>query len=305
MVDGVHVNCVKSCRCTNGGSPTLPGLKDGKYKGIPWGWDGYIKAMQEYKTPENAKVTIDGKRYDFDERVRICAKYNLRMVMSNRAGNIMADHIKHLVEHLKKLGLPPANFTYKLGDEDPEPIFLPVAKHLRSMDLGININMIPSGAKYWDLKPVMDGFTCLDYSAAAMTIDEQGQKDIQYMRSKGFPIRRYTNRTSWAERNRVMSGRRDLWDVVIGDNLDGMVVWTASPSCWLNYSLGYGSKRNLDWKGLPPENQHACQLVYWRKQGDYIKPISSLRLEDLRDGVTDSLYYREAVKLLTARKNAA
>ncbi len=305
MVDGVHVNCVKSCRCTNGGSPSLPGFKDGKYKGIPWGWDGYIKAMQEYKTPAGAKVVIDGKRYDFDERVRICAKYNLRMVLSNRAGNIMADHIKYLVEHLKKLGLPPANFTYKLGDEDPEPIFLPVAKHLRSMDLGININMIPSGAKYWDLKPIMDGFTCLDYSAAAMTIDEQGKKDIQYMRSKGFPIRRYTNRTSWAERNRVMSGRRDLWEVVIGDNLDGMVVWTASPSCWLNYSLGYGSKRNLDWRALPPENQHTCQLVYWRKQGDYIKPIASLRLEDLRDGVTDSLYYREAVKRLTARKNDA
>lgn len=305
MVDGVHVNCVKSCRCTNGGSPSLPGLKNGKYKGIPWTWDGYIKAMQEYKTPAGSKVVIDGKRYDFDDRVRICAKYNLRMVLSNRSGNIMADHIKYLVEHLKKLGLPPANFTYKLGDEDPEPLFLPVAKHLRSMNLGININMIPSGAKYWDLKPLMDGFTCMDYSAAAMTIDEQGQKDIQYMRSKGFPIRRYTNRTSWAERNRVMSGRRDLWDVVIGDNLDGMVVWTASPSCWLNYSLGYGSKRNVDWKGLPPENQHACQLVYWRKQGDYIKPISSLRLEDLRDGVTDSLYYREAVKLLTARKNDA
>ena len=125
------------------------------------------------------------------------------------------------------------------------------------------------------------------------------------MRSKGFPIRRYTNRTSWAERNRIMSGRRDIWDVVIQDNLDGMVIWTSSPHCWLNYSLGYGSKRNVDWKGLPPENQHTCQLVYWRKQGDYIKPISSLRLEDMRDGITDALYYREAVKRLIARNDKA
>ena len=47
---------------------------------------------------------------------------------------------------------------------------------------------------------------------------------------------------------------------------------------------------------FPPENQSTCQLVYVRKQGDFYKPVSCIRMEDMRDGITDALYYREALK---------
>lgn len=266
------------------------------------GWPHYIREALSWKTPDGATVTIDGSIYDFDDRVKLCAKYNLRMIFCNRDGYIYPDHIPYLLRYLNKLGVKDGNFIYKLGDEDNSPHFLPVAKHIRRLAPGIQVTMIPSGTAYWDLTQLMDGFTFIDYSRAAMTIDRKGEEDLKKMRESGFPIRRYTNRTSWAERSGFLAGRLDLWEVMIREGLGGYVIWTAGVDPRANYGLGYRSIRNFDWKNLPPENQHLCQLVYYRRQGDFYKPVSCIRLEDMRDGITDVLYYRLAKETLH-RKN--
>ena len=266
-------------------------------------WSFYVKEALSYRTPPGARVQIDGTRYGFDERAAICAKYNLRMILCNRDGYIYPDHLPHLLKHLNRLGVKNKNFVYKLGDEDNSPHFLPVAKHIRSLIPDIEVTMIPSGTAYWDLTQLMAGFTFLDYSRAAMTIDRKGEADLRKMRESGFPIRRYTNRTSWAERSPAFAGRLDLWDVMIREGLDGYVVWTAGVDPRANYGLGYGSIRNFDWKNLPPEKQHLCQLVYYRRTGEYCRPVSCIRLEDMRDGITDLLYYRLAKNILTRKKD--
>jgi hypothetical protein len=130
------------------------------------------------------------------------------------------------------------------------------------------------------------------------------EKDLRWMQKNGVKLARYTNRTSWAERDVRLAGRMDLWDVMINDRMDGYQVWTAGVTGqWLGYRYAYSSASRIPVHNYPPEKQSICQLVYVRKKGDFFKAISCIRLEDMRDGITDYLYYKEAEKALKARKD--
>lgn len=270
-------------------------LLDGKEMNIPnWRTKDYIKLMTAWKQPANSKFTIDGKCYDFDDRIAICGRWGLIPQLTNRTGAVYVDLMDQLDAHIRALGVK--EWDYKLGDEDHSPWYLPLARAIRKQVPALNVSFIPAGYEYWDLKSLIGGFTNISYSRAAMTINEQGEKDLKTLRANGIKISRYTNRTSWAERSGRFSGRLDIWDVLIREGLDGFCVWTASPYVTLGGALGYDSAYKVPAHNFPPENQSTCQLIYIRKQGDFYKPVSCIRLEDMRDGITDALYYREALK---------
>ena len=117
------------------------------------------------------------------------------------------------------------------------------------------------------------------------------------MQKKGVELFRYTNRTSWAERDCRLAGRDDLWNVMIQDKVDGYQVWTAGVTgAYHRFRIGYGGSSEKAVHDFPPERQSTCQLLYIRKNGDFYKPVSCIRLEDMRDGITDYFYYRLAEK---------
>ena len=268
---------------------------DGKeFKSPGWRSENYIKAITEWKQPANSKFTIDGKLYDFDDRIAICGRWGLIPQLTNRTGSVYVDLMDELDAHFKALGVK--EWDYKLGDEDHSPWYVPLAKAIRRQVPTLNVSFIPAGYEYWDLKSIIGAFTNMTYSRAAMTINAQGEKDLKTLRANGIKISRYTNRTSWAERSGRFAGRVDIWEVLIREGLDGFCVWTASPYVTLDCALGYDSAYKVPAHNFPPENQSTCQLVYIRKQGDFYKPVSCIRMEDMRDGITDALYYREALK---------
>lgn len=54
---------------------------------------------------------------------------------------------------------------------------------------------------------------------------------------------------------------------------------------------------------LPTERQTTSSLVYFRRDGDVFYPVSSKRLEAIRDGITDWMYLKMLGDLL--QKNSA
>lgn len=265
-----------------------------------WAAENYIQDMCAYKLPEGAKVTFDGKLYDIDDRIAICARYGLMPIMTNRTGSIWPELMPALSEHLQSLGIKPDKWIYKLGDEDHSPWFVPLAQKIREYLPETPLACIPAGNEYWDLRELARGFNRIIFSRAAMTIDAEGEKHLREMQAQGVILSRYTNDTSWAERTAALSGRRDLWDVMIKDRMDGFQIWTAGLYPQLNFGLGYSSAYKVPAHDYPPEHQTTCQLVYVRREGDFYKPVSCIRLEDMRDGIIDTLYYREARRRLEA-----
>lgn len=273
----------------------------------PPGWrdKDYIDRMSSWTPPAGAKIQIDGSAAVLDDRISICARYGLRPQFSNRTGSIYPALMPSLDSHLKKLGIPSGGYLYKLGDEDHSAWLLPLAKKIREYVPDIRLTMIPAGNGYWDLKVLSEAFNQLTYSRAAMTINAQGEQDLRQLGKQGVQLARYTNRTSWAERTAPLSGRFDIWDVIIREGLDGFQVWTAGICPQINYCFGYKGCARIPVHNFPPEKQTTCQLIYVRKQGDFYKPVSCIRLEDLRDGITDALYYREAERRLNAAGDVA
>ena len=252
----------------------------------------YAKWMTDrIPVPEAGRVRFDLSAYKMDERLRACAKYNLRAVISSRAGSLKSEYFPALMDALKTVGFGSENFIYKLGDEDDNLVYLPVAKRLRELVPGLRTMMIPSGTSYWDIKPAAEGFTDFTFSTAAYRGGEKVYDDIAFMQSKGVRISRYTNRPSWAGRTLPIQARRDPWDVLVVDGLNGYTCWTAGLRPNLDFQTGYsGYNKKYRIHELPPDRQIASMLVYVRKDGDIYHPVSCIRLENIRDGITDALY---------------
>ena len=270
------------------------------------GWDAYIEGMTATNPiPSPADLVVDLKCRQQDERLRACARHRLRVIMSNRSTFIKTEHFPALLAALKDCGIPANDFIYKLGDEDPSLLFLPVAKRLREVVPGMRVTMIPSGTSYWDMKPAIEGFTDFTFSRASFKMGPQGDEDLKYMRSKGLVLSRYLNDASWAGRTPPVSSRREPWEALIVDGVDGYACWTANIWPEVGYHVPYsGYNWDIKFQDLPPEQQIPEFLVYIRKIGEVYHPVSCIRLENIRDGLIDAHYFRLAKQACAKRGDA-
>ena len=288
-----HPPVYQDGKCVNGKDAVIPGPKA---KTREEGWENYAKWMvSPVPVPPPGSVKVDLSAWKMDERLAACAKYNLCAVVSSRSGHLKSEYFPAMMDALAKVGIGPANFIYKLGDEDQSLVYLPVAKRLRELVPSLRVMMIPSGWSYWDIKPAAEGFTDFTFSMAAYRGGEEGMRDIAYMRSKGVKVSRYMNRASWAGRALPLQARGEPWEALIVDGLDGYACWTAGIRPNLGFRTGYsGYNKKYSIPELPPERQIESMLVYIRKDGEIYHPVSCIRLENIRDGITDALYYRLA-----------
>lgn len=271
------------------------------------GWRGYIEGMVATNpVPSGADIHIDVKRHQLDERLRACAKYRLRPVLSNRNGFLKSEHFPALVSAFGACGIPPGDIIYKLGDEDASLLFLPVAKRIREVEPRIRLIMIPSGTAYWDIKPAIAGFTDFTFSRAAFRVGPKGDADLRFLQSKGVVLSRYINDASWAGRTMPVAARAEPWAALIVDGTDGYACWTANIWPDIGYRVPYGGySRSIRFQDLPPERQIPEFLVYMRKIGDVYHPVSCIRLENIRDGLIDALYFRLARQTCEKRGDTA
>lgn len=293
------------------GIPVAVPVPKGKRKPLdkrdPATYASYIAAMTSGKpVPPPGAVAIDLSRHAMDERLRACAKYRLRPLLCNRSGFIATEHFPALVSAFAGCGIPADDIIYKFGDEDPSLVYLPAAKRVREVAPGIRTMMIPSGTEYWDMKPAAEGFTDFTYSTASFKMGPKGFEDLKHLRTKGIRLSRYMNRASWSGRNPPLAARAEPWDALIVDGLDGYACWTACirpdtrNKSLVGYS-GYNPKYRIC--DLPPEQQIPSFLVYMRKVGNVYRPVSCMRLENIRDGIVDALYYRLAKKKAQSSKD--
>ena len=268
-------------------------------------WTNYLHQSLTYRTPVGAAVTFDFKSRQMDERIAACAKYGLRIEMSNRSGHILLDHLPAMVRELGRFGFPSTNLVYKLGDEDKGPVFLPVARRIRELVPDIQVSMIPAGNSWWDISVLDGAYTEMQFSRAAFRLGEKGDRDIAFLRSRGMRVSRYLNDAAWAGRVLPVRVREEPWAALIKDGLDGYACWTGCIWPRLDYRTGYNTRRKYDFRELPPERQWGTMLIYSRRDGDVYRPVSCRRLEDIRDGLVDALYYREVTRRLKASGDEA
>ncbi len=253
---------------------------------------------------KNGKLVIDGEFSEFADRVKACAEYGLKVVLSTRTEDVLPDAFPALRKFFADLGLPPENFIYKMGDEDTSLWQQPLAEQIHKFAPEQHLYMIPSGRDYFDLKPLANHYKSVAFTRSGLT-NPAFDPDLKHLQQKGVRLARYTNRTSWAERDVRLAGRADLWDVMIKDFMDGYMIWTAcATGAWLNHRYAYSDAERCPVFNYPPEEQATCCLVYVRKIGDRLKPIASIRLEDMRDGITDYYYYKAAEKALAGKSKA-
>ena len=103
---------------------------------------------------KNGKLVIDGTTHGFDDKVRACAEYGLKIVLSTRTEDILPDAFPAFRKHLQDLGLPADHFLYKMGDEDTSLWQLPLAERIHEFAPEQVLYCIPSGREYFDLKPL-------------------------------------------------------------------------------------------------------------------------------------------------------
>ena len=135
-----------------------------------------------------------------------------------------------------------------------------------------------------DYRPYVDTYMC-GRSVAAFEI---WMKLFKQEQTHGKKIAIYTNQASWAGRSPVLSSRRDLswaWE----NGIDEYALWTMEVYPPRGYSYPYGSNHRslID---VFPEHQSISQMVYFRRENKFFKPISCKRLESIRDGVKDYMY---------------
>ena len=292
-------------KCVNGKDAVAIG--GSKLKTREEQWARYAEWMvSPIPVPPPGRVKVDLSAWKMDERLAACAKYNLRAVVSSRGGNLKSEYFPAMMEALAKVGIGADDFIYKLGDEDRSLVYLPVAKRLRELVPSLRVMMIPSGTSYWDIKPAAEGFTDFTFSTAAYRGGDEGMRDIAYLKSKGVKVSRYMNKASWAGRTLPLQARSEPWEALIIDGLDGYTCWTAGIRPNLGFRTGYkGYNKKYSIPELPPDRQIDTLLVYIRKDGEIYHPVSCIRLENIRDGIIDALYYRLAKSACEKHGNAA
>lgn len=263
----------------------------------------YLNKIIHHGLDFSGKLEIDGNFSDIADRLRICREYGLKPVFSTRVEDILPDAFPELIRFLARQGIHTDQFIYKMGDEDTSLWQQPLAERIHHFSPEVPLFMIPSGKDYFDLKPLAKHYKFIAFTRAGLS-NPEFEKDLRCLQAQGVRLARYTNRTSWAERDVRLAGREDLWDVMIRDRMDGFLIWTACcTGAWLHHRYAYGGAARRPVFDFLPEEQSTCSLVYIRKQGDSYKPVSCIRLEDMRDGITDYFYYKAAEKSLAERKD--
>lgn len=253
---------------------------------------------------KNGKLVIDGEFSEFADRVKACAEYGLKVVLSTRTEDVLPDAFPALRKFFADLGLPGDNFIYKMGDEDTSLWQQPLAKRIHEFAPEQHLYIIPSGRDYYDLKPLVDHYKTVAFTRSGLT-NPAFNPDLKVLQKQGVRLARYTNSTSWAERDVRLAGRNDLWTVMLKDFMDGYMIWTAGTTgAWLNHRYAYSDAERCPVFNYPPEQQATCCLVYVRKIGNRLKPIASIRLEHMRDGITDYFYFKAAEKALEGKNKA-
>lgn len=274
---------------------------------------GHVKNSQKYLDGivnsgidfSRGKLTVDGEFGELADRLKIFAEFGLKPVMSTRTDDLYPETFPAVIDFFKSCGIREDGYIYKTGDEDTSLWQMPLAKRIHEVAPSVPLYIITSGSEYWDMKPLMSQYRMVGFTRAGLSAPEF-EPDLRLMQKKGVELFRYTNRTSWAERDCRLAGRDDLWNVMIQDKVDGYQVWTAGVTgAYHRFRIGYGGSSEKAVHDFPPERQSTCQLLYIRKNGDFYKPVSCIRLEDMRDGITDYFYYRLAEEALAARRDAA
>jgi len=200
------------------------------------------------------------------------------------------------VKYLRKAGFGYEDFRYKISDEDQNPWSLPIFKAYHAADPKIQLTMIPAGS--WDITPYapyVDSYICSTSVTAWKEWLPYFQKEH---REKGKPFSIYTNTGAWTNRALLSEVRADLryiWEIGATE----YSAWTANIYPPTGYTYPYSVPAEgldgismRDVRDLLPEQQSTSTFVYFRNEDGVIYPLSSKRLEAIRDGIKDWMYLR-------------
>ncbi|MCC7085280.1 MAG: hypothetical protein IT427_09765 [Pirellulales bacterium] len=235
---------------------------------------------------DSTSIVIDGKKWDHFERLKIIRKHGLKLQLSSGRGMIKAELLPKYVEYLQSAGFSYEDFRYKISDENFDAEFLPVHQEYYRADPKFRTVFCPAGD--WDVSgfsPYTDTFMS-SVSCAGLFKNWLPQWKIEQAHGKKISI--YTNWTAYLERAPLDQCRRDLakiWEY----GVDEFSSWNVDIYPPLNYTYPYAPFRP-GIADLPPERQSTAALYYFRKDGEIRRPISSKRLESIRDGIKDWMY---------------
>jgi hypothetical protein len=265
-----------------------------------------LKDMEAPFDLTNKKIEVRGKQWDHFERLKIIHSRGLKLNFDSGEGILPNAALPDFIAYLKRAGFEYQDFRYKISDEDMAPTFLPMFKAYHAIDPRLRLVFIPAGK--WDItafSPYVDTYMC-SYSVTGW------QEWLPYFQSeerRGKRVSIYTNWPSWTGRAPLEQIRQDLswiWQIGVSE----YAAWTSNIYPPLNYVYPYGGaaapmRSVVD---LPTERQTTSTLVYFRREGDVFYPVSSKRLEAIRDGLTDWMYLKmlsDALQKNSAKVSAA
>lgn len=240
------------------------------------------------------KVNMPGIKWNNLERLKILRSRNLKLNFDTGEGMMPPVLLPDFVKYLKKAGFGYEDFRYKISDENQNDEMLPIFKAYRAADPKVRLALIPAGS--WDITPFApytDSYICSTSVTAWKEWLPYFQKE---QREKGKPFSIYTNSGAWTNRtplSQVRSDLRYIWEIGATE----YSAWTANIYPPTNYPYPYSvPAEGLD--GLPmrdvrdllPEQQSTSTFVYFRNESGVIYPITSKRLEAIRDGIKDWMY---------------
>jgi hypothetical protein len=261
-----------------------------------------LKDMEAPFDLTGKKIEIGGKQWDHFERLKIIHSRGLKLNFDSGEGILPNAVLPDFISYLKRAGFGYQDFRYKISDEDMAPTFLPMFKAYKAIDPKLRLVFIPAGK--WDISafsPYVDTYMC-SYSVTGW---KEWLPYFQSEQQRGKRVSIYTNWPSWTGRAPLEQIRQDLnriWQIGVSE----YSAWTANIYPPLNYVYPYGGaaapmRSVVD---LPTERQTTSSLVYFRREGDVFYPVSSKRLEAIRDGITDWMYLKMLDDLLQKKSPA-
>lgn len=251
-----------------------------------------VKALDLGFDVAGRKISIPGKAWNNFERLKILRSRNLKLNFDTGEGLVPTAILPSFIEYLKKAGYDYKDYRYKISDEDQNDWSLPIFMAYKKTDPKLRLLMIPAGD--WDITPYspwtdeyMSSVSVLAWHKWLPHFQTEWQK-----KKKPFSV--YTNWGSWSGRGTLSQIRADLrfiWNIGAPE----FSTWTAGIYPPLNYAYPYHGAPFNDVRKLAPEQQSTSTLIYYRTEGGVHYPISSKRLEAIRDGMTDWMY----IKLLS------
>lgn len=254
-----------------------------------------IELKQDIK---GKRITIPGNKYDHLERLKIIRKYGMKLNLYSNRGIIQTALLPAYIEYLKSAGFSYDDFRYKISDENTSPETLRIYQEFINVDPYLRTVFCPAGD--WDIscyRDYVDTYMC----SRSVGAWERWLPFFNLEQAYGKKFIVYTNWPSWAGRTVPLRGRCDF-DVVWNLKANEYLVWTMEVYPPRNYQYPYGRHSSVDIRTLAPEQQTLATLVYFRRDGDIFRPVSCKRLESIRDGVKDWMYFQILDNLINDAK---